>query len=227
MSDDTICEKFADNLAEMALGILTGRERMATLAHVESCALCTHELESLSWATDAMLHMAPQVEPPLGFEVRLFSRIGVDELGARRRASRPRWILAGAAAVVALATGLGIGLSVGSSSPNAKVEAQAHSTTSKPMLTADLTENGSPVGVVSLYGGSTPALTMDLAESSVHGIVTCEIVTDNGATHKLGSFKVTHGYGAWVAPLGVPPDAVRTAQLISPDGTTIASATLG
>ena len=29
MGDGTVCEKFADNLAELALGILTGRERMA------------------------------------------------------------------------------------------------------------------------------------------------------------------------------------------------------
>jgi hypothetical protein len=226
MSDHTVCEKFADNLAELALGILTGRERMATLAHVESCAHCADELEALSWATDAMLHMAPEVEPPLGFEVSLFSRMGVDELAARRQASRPRWILAGAAAVVVLAVGLGVGLSVGSSSTKAKIEAHAHSTNSKPMLTASLTEDGSTVGVVSLYGGSTPVLTMELAESSLHGIVTCEIVTDNGVTHKLGTFKVTNGYGAWVAPLGVSPDVVRTARLVSPDGTTIATATL-
>ena len=49
------CEKFADNLAELALGILTGRERMATLAHVESCAHCADELDHLSRASDAVL----------------------------------------------------------------------------------------------------------------------------------------------------------------------------
>ena len=227
MSDDTMCEKFADNLAELALGILTGRERAATLAHVESCAHCTDELESLSRAADAILHMAPEVEPPMGFEVRLFSRMGVDEVGARRRVSPSRRILAGAAAVVALGVGLGIGLSVGSSPPHAKVAEQAHPTTSKPMLTASLTADGSTVGVVSLYGGSSPVLTMDLTESSLQGTVTCEIVTDNGATHRLGTFKVTNGYGAWVAPLGVSPDAVRVAQLVSPDGATVATAVLG
>jgi hypothetical protein len=129
--------------------------------------------------------------------------------------------------VVALVVGLGIGLSVGSSSPSAKVEAQAHPTRSKPMLTASLTEDGRTVGVVSLYGGSTPVLTMQLAESSVHGTITCEIVTDNGATHELGKFRLSNGYGAWAAPLGVSPDDVRVAQLVSPDGATIATAMLG
>jgi hypothetical protein len=225
MSDDTICEQFADNLAELALGILTGRERAATLAHVESCGQCADELDHLSRASDAVLSMAPEVEPPLGFEVRLLSRMRNDKVGSPRHVPH-RWLLACAAAVVALAAGLGIGLSTGSSPPSAKVATQAHPTSSKPVLTASLIEDGSRVGGVSLYGGSTPVLTMQLAESSVHGTVTCEIVTDNGATHKLGTFRVTSGYGAWAAPLGVSPSDVRVAQLVSPDGATIATATL-
>ena len=226
MGDDTICEKFADTLAELALGILTGRERAATLAHVESCAHCADELDHLSRASDAVLSMAPEVEPPLGFEDRLFSRMRNDKVGSPRHVPH-RWLLACAAAVVALAAGLSIGLSTGSSPPSAKVGTQTHPTTSKPVLTANLIEDDRTVGRVSLYGGSIPMLTMQLAESSVHGTVTCEIVTDNGATHNLGTFEVTNGYGAWAAPLGVAPSDVRVAQLVSPDGATTATAMLG
>ena len=53
--------------------------------------------------------MAPEVEPPLGFEVRLLSRMGNGEVGSRRHVPQ-RWLLACAAAVVALAAGLSIGL---------------------------------------------------------------------------------------------------------------------
>lgn len=226
MSVDTVCEQFADDLAELALGILTGRDRVATLAHVESCAHCTDELEHLSRAADAVLGVAPEVEPPVGFEVRLLSRMGVDEVGARRRVRPSRWILAGAAAVFTLVVGLGIGLSMGSSTPRGKVAGQLQPTTAKPMLTASLMENGGTVGRVSLYGGSTPVLTMDLAESAAQGTVTCEIVTDNGITHKLGTFWVTNGYGAWVAPLGVLASDVRMARLISSNGAVIATARL-
>ena len=69
-------------------------------------------------------------------------------------------------------------------------------------------------------------LTMDLAESSAQGTVTCEIVTDHGATHKIGTFRVANGYGAWVAPLGVSPSDVRMARLISSNGAVIATAIL-
>jgi hypothetical protein len=226
MSDDTACERFADDLAELALGILTGRERVAALTHVESCGHCADELEHLSRAADAVLRVAPEVEPPVGFEVRLFSGMGVDEVGARRRLRPSRWILAGVAAVVALVVGLGIGLSIGSSTPRAGVAGQLEPTTAKPMLTASLKENSHIVGRVSLYGGSTPVLTMDLAESAAKGSVTCEIVTDNGVTHKIGTFRVTNGYGAWVAPLGVSPSDVKIAQLVSPNGAVMATATL-
>jgi len=213
-------------MAELALGILTGRERVATLDHVESCARCANELEHLSRAGDGVLRVAPEVEPPVGFEVGLFGRMGVDEVGVRRRLRPSRWILAGAAAVVTLVVGLGIGMSIGSSTPRAGMAGQLEPTTAKPMLTASLKENGGTVGKVSLYGGSTPVLTMDLAELAATGSVTCEIVTDNGVTHKIGTFRVANGYGAWVAPLGVSPSDVKIAQLVSPNGAVIATATL-
>ena len=50
----TPCDEYSDNLAELALGILTGRERAATLAHVDSCPRCADELEQLSHAADAV-----------------------------------------------------------------------------------------------------------------------------------------------------------------------------
>jgi hypothetical protein len=226
MNDDTMCEGFADNLAELALGILTGRERMVTLAHVECCSPCADELERLSRASDAVLRMAPEVEPSLGFEVRLVSRMGSGAVGPRRH-SPQRWLIACAAAVIALAVGLGIGLSTDSSPPHARVAQPNHPTTSKPELTANLVNDTGSIGVISLYGGSTPVLTMELSKSSVHGTVTCEIVTGNGAIHKIGTFKVTDGYGAWAAPIGFSPSDVRLARLVSPDGAMIATATLG
>ena len=220
MSDDARCEPFDDNLAELALGTLTGRERITTLGHVEGCAHCASELEHLSRASDAILQMAPEVEPPPGFEARLRRRMAQDEVRTPRRAVH-RWLLAGVAAVVALGLGLSIGLSVSSTPSKANVA------TPKLLQTASLVEDGSAIGGVSLYGGSSPVLTMELNRSSVQGTVTCEIVTDSGTTHKLGTFTVANGYGVWAAPLGVPPRDVRAARLVSARGATIATAVLG
>ena len=71
-----------DELAELALGVLTGRDRARDLAHVDSCPHCADELEQLARTADAVVRVAPEVEPPLGFEVRLFEQMGVDQVAA-------------------------------------------------------------------------------------------------------------------------------------------------
>jgi len=68
------CDDYQQDLAELALGVLTGRQRAATLAHVDSCDHCAEELEQLSRTADAVVYVAPEEEPPVGFEVRLRGR---------------------------------------------------------------------------------------------------------------------------------------------------------
>jgi hypothetical protein len=219
-------DAYAGNLAELSLGILTGRERAATLAHVESCPRCADELEQLSRAADAVVRVAPEMEPPVGFEVSLFSRMGVSEVQPRRRTfGIPRWALAAAAAVVALVVGLSIGWTTGS--PTKSPTSVALPTPAgKPVAAANLVENGVDVGHVFTYGGKTPWMFMTLADSAAHGRVICEVVTTDGVVHKVGSFTAKGGYGAWGAPLPVSPQGVRSAEVVSSNGAVIATATL-
>src|ERR1700722_7849361 len=117
MSDDMNkgCEGYSEDLAELALGVLTGRDRARALSHVESCPRCAEELEQLARVADTVVQAAPESEPAVGFEVRLFGRMGVAAL-RRRRFRRSHWIpVSMAAAVVALALGLGLGLGLSSS----------------------------------------------------------------------------------------------------------------
>jgi hypothetical protein len=239
----TACDEHADNLAELALGILTGRDRAATLAHVDACARCAEELEQLSHAADAVVSVAPEIEPPVGFEVRLFNRMGLndtapaaapapapaEESPARRHAALrwgervPRWALAGAAAVIALALGLGIGWSAGSGHGGSTPSTGPGGA---EIAAGNLTANGSTVGSVNTYGGSKPWMIVTLADSWTDGKVTCEVVTDDGVTHEVGSFTATDGYGAWGAPLRVSPQDVHKAEVVSATGKVIATATL-
>jgi hypothetical protein len=228
------CDVYAENLAELALGILTGRARAATLAHVDSCAHCAEELEQLSRAADAVVSVAPELEPTVGFEVRLFNRMGLADDSApvpidrghgrrgplRWAAGAPRWALASAAAVVALVVGLSIGWSIGSS-PGTPHSAQAGAVT-----TAVLKEHGIAVGSVATYGGATPWMIVTMDDSSAHGALTCEVVTDSGVTHRIGTFTASYGYAAWDAPLKVAPQDVRRAEVVSSNGTVIATASL-
>ena len=80
------CIRYADGLAELALGISMGRERALILAHVEGCSNCDAEMEQLSLAADSLLETATAIEPPLGFEVRLMERFGARLAAQRTRA---------------------------------------------------------------------------------------------------------------------------------------------
>jgi hypothetical protein len=226
MSDDMRgigCASVQDELPELALGVLTGRERARALAHVESCARCAEELEQLSRAADAVVQVAPDVEPPMGFEVRLFERMGVADVRRRRRARPSRWTVgafAAAAAIAALAVGLSLGLS--SSPAPTQSASPAHG-----VATANLVENGAVVGRVATHGGAHPWMLMMLFDSSVHGPVNCVIVTSDGVSHHVGTFTASEGYGAWNVPLSVKTQDIRSAEVVSPSGTVIATAALG
>jgi hypothetical protein len=121
--------------------------------------------------------------------------------------------------VVALVVGLSIGWSIGSPSGTPQ---EAGS----PVTTAVLKEGGSVVGSVATYGGETPWMIVTMEGSSAHGALTCEVVTDNGVTHRIGTFSATYGYAAWDAPLKVAPQDVRKAEVVSSNGTVIATASL-
>ena len=227
MSDDVKqhgCEEYGDELAELALGVLTGRERARVLLHVESCPRCAEELEILARAADSVVQAAPEMEPPLGFEVRLFERMGLTDVTPRRRRFRPsRWVPA-VVGVAAAALVLGLALGLTSSSPTPTVTAQPHGT--HQAVTAALVEDGETVGHVMAMGGAKPWISMMLADSSADGRVNCVVVTDDGVTYRVGSFKANKGYGAWISPLPVSPDQLRAAEVVSPSGTVIATATL-
>jgi anti-sigma factor RsiW len=232
------CDDYQEGLAELALGVLTGRDRAATLAHVDSCDHCAEELEQLSRTADAVVYVAPEEEPPVGFEVRLFSRMGLAENASeppasRRRgasrwgASRGRWALTAAAAVVALVAGLTIGWATGSPGNHPAQGVAGRHPSAAVVATADLVERGRSVGRVVTYGGPRPWMVVTLADSSIDGRVSCSVVTADGVVHKVGAFTASDGYGAWDAPLPVAPREVRSAQVVSANGTVIATATLG
>jgi hypothetical protein len=144
-----------------------------------------------------------------------------DERRHRRRIRPSTWVPAGvAAAAAAVALGLGLGLS---SSPAPSISAHAGT----PQVSANLVEDGKTVGHVMTFAGAKPWMWMTLSDSAARGTVTCVIVTDDGVSHRVGSFATSQGYGTWATPLHVNPAQVRTAEVVSPSGTVIATASLG
>ena len=97
MTADRQCAEVRDLLPELALGVAGGDERAGALAHLTRCPDCRRELEELSEVADELLLLAPEKEPPIGFESRVLDKV------TARRASRWRGVALAAAAAVILA----------------------------------------------------------------------------------------------------------------------------
>jgi anti-sigma factor RsiW len=108
IGDPRQCEPIEEELAELALGILSGRRRSEVLRHAGSCERCSAELDQLSIVADTMLRLAPEGEPPLGFELRLAERLQVSAVERQPRRIRRASVLS-AVAVLAVVLGFGLG----------------------------------------------------------------------------------------------------------------------
>jgi hypothetical protein len=84
------CARFAEVTAELALGVLTGRERAEALAHLDRCLACGENVRRLMTTGEELLRLLPAADPPAGFETRVLERLGLTVPGAGRRAGRPR-----------------------------------------------------------------------------------------------------------------------------------------
>jgi anti-sigma factor RsiW len=98
-------EQFADDLALHALGVLSGDERVALEKHLEECASCRRELESLrgDMALLAMSTMGPR--PPARSRQRLLDAAKREPRRLEEKAAHPwwlplPWITAGALALI-------------------------------------------------------------------------------------------------------------------------------
>ena len=224
MSDDIEasgqCEVVQGELAELALGTLSGRNRSEALGHVASCLRCEAELERLSIVADALLHLAPEMEPPLGFELRLAERLRAAPPAQEPRRLRRTSLLAAGAAGMAL-LGFGVGSLV-----TARGAGNQRQLATAGFTSANLTAHGRVVGNVTISTGSPPWMFMTMSGGTLSGTVTCDVTLAGGKVETIGVFKVSAGYGTWAAPLPPTTSAVRSAQLLTANGTILASARL-
>ena len=75
--NDMTCAELADVAAELALGVLTGRDRADAIAHLDKCDGCREDVRQLMATGEQLLELLPTAEPPAGFETRVLERIGL------------------------------------------------------------------------------------------------------------------------------------------------------
>jgi len=235
------CHGFQDMAAELALGVLTGRERAQAMAHLEHCEACRENVRQLTLTGEGLLELLPAMEPPAGFETRVMDRIGLTAPapaparrfawlphagrrgasqggpGQRGQLSRTRRMFAVAAVALAvLAGGLGgWALGNGASSP-----------AGTPLRSAALeSATHQAVGKIYLYQGRPHWLYMSVNMPSGQETVICQVRDRDGHVTIVGTFHLTNGYGYWGSPVPGNPGSLTGARLVTASGTVLATAT--
>ncbi len=207
MSD---CAEIRELLAEYAAGVLDGRDLSAVEEHLKSCARCRADADELIDVVDAVLGLAPDAEPALGFEARVMDRID----GVRSRQRVRRSLLAAAAALVVLVGAVGIGRITAPSSPKNLDEyalrTAAHQT----------------VGWAWVHPGKPGWIYVDMSYERAYPRVSVEVVTDAGTTVSAGELALDDGHGTLGLRSPVPVAMVRTIQMRLPSGRLLCHATL-
>lgn len=217
-------ERFIEELPDLAAGVLGGRERVALLSHVNTCLICTNELDQLMAAADSLVHLAPEIEPPVGFESRVMERIQDRALIRQRQGRRPSRSLAIAAVAAMAAVALGVGWATHGTgkSPvgNAIIGPGAYGN----LAEAPLVSGARSLGMVTVYADEDGWLLMTVESSTWSGPVQCRVIANNGEARTVGSFHLVSGRGAWLAPLPAGVDQIRTAELVGTGGRVLATA---
>jgi hypothetical protein len=114
------CEHTRQLAAELALGIADGADRARALQHLAECAECRRAVEVLSTVTDELLTLAPERQPPVGFESRVLARLQPPLPVEPRRLGRRRGVLA-AATSAAVAAAAAAAIVVGATSDDRRL----------------------------------------------------------------------------------------------------------
>ncbi|MET7921723.1 zf-HC2 domain-containing protein [Streptomyces avermitilis] len=246
MASDVTCEVLREVGAEMALGVLPGRERAVAVAHLDRCAACREYIEHMTLVGDGLIGLVPGSEPPLGFETRVARRLPQDvaahegdprarasdlaHKAVRSRARRVRLRVASAAAAFALAFGF-TGWAVGTAIESVTASSSPAVKTQTPLMEGQLTSGlGQSVGDVYAHPGDPGKpgwiyMTVDLAAvgTPYSGKVVCLLERTDGTTIRVGTFTLSNGRGDWGAAAPVDPAALSGARLTTSDGTVLAT----
>lgn len=235
------CARFDDEVDELALGLVDEPARSALLAHAGECDRCGAHLQASAMLADRLLVLAPEIEPPAGFEGRVLARLtgageptsprwrqlrrdrsAADRSGSGPR--RPRIVAAVVAAALLVAAALGAGVGIGRHRSSGGRAAASVVARQGAITTAD----GRTIGRVQLLSSPRPLvlLTVD-APRPAPGVRSCELELADGRRVDVGSWDYAGiATGVWAAGIDKDLLAAVTMRVRDQDGTVLATASL-
>jgi len=224
MAQTERCEQIRELAAELALGIADGEERALVLEHAASCAPCRRELERLAGVADELLALAPEKEPPLGFELRVLR--AVEPPAPARKGPWPRLALAAAVLVTAALTAGGMLIGFRDERQLAdQYRAALEHAHGYYFGAAELRDaRGARAGAVFAYGGDPSWITIAVDPAFQGTVTEAELVAGDGGRIPLEPFRLENG--VWGGALPVSPRELVAVHLVDRDGRSILIADL-
>jgi Putative zinc-finger len=219
MSGDQRCEETRELLPELALGIADGAERARILEHVTDCVDCRRALERQSAVADELLVLAPEQEPPPGFEVSVLRSIQPPAAPRRSfvRLLAPVAAVAAAVAITAEAMLVGFRDERRLADQYRATLAQANGTYFGAVPFAD--PAGRRGGVLFAYRGAPSWIVVTVAAPYRASIERAELVARSGRRIPLPSYRLTSG--AWGGAIPIDLGEVAAVHLVGHDGRSV------
>jgi len=218
MSESRLCAEVRELIPELAMGVAPGDERALALAHIAACADCRQLLEGTAETVDELLLLAPEHEPPTGFDSSVMAALDLERADTSRRWKSWKLVLAAAVAVLAAATAAGITHRAGTDDRDLAAQyretlrvADGSYLRAAPLVGRGDTEAGH---VFAYQGKGNPSWVFVNVSNAPSGDHRVRYVTEDGRSHPLGWCMVRDGRGSWGTALDVPVYAVDRVELV-------------
>ena len=206
------CAQLEDVAAELALGTVSGAERAAALDHLAGCAACRNLVDQLARAADSLLLLAPEAQPPPGFESKVLSRIGVARgTAARARPGRRRRVLVGVAAAALVAGLSGAGATMLADDDRRPPEIRT-------ALASD--DQGRWTCRAVVYGDNPTWLVVSLDRTDgLNAAFSVEAFGSGSAGPvPVGTFTIDRGHGSLAKAIQLPADELQSVRVLDAGG---------
>ncbi|HEY7875099.1 MAG TPA: zf-HC2 domain-containing protein [Actinomycetota bacterium] len=216
MSVEWECAQVRDLIPELAVGVASGEERARALQHLAHCSECRRELEQLAELADELLLLAPDREPPPGFESRV-----LDQLTGKRRRRWRTVALAAAAAVIVGAVGAGAVYRWTSHDRVLAAEYREVLSDFDGLYFQTATLEGSPSGAdgqVFAYQGSPPWVFLVVPGQAEEEYYEVMLETRMGEQLHIGGVEVSDEGGSWGKAIPVDLKDIARLRLENDDG---------
>lgn len=213
MPESERCREVRELIPELAMGVASGEARARSLAHLAGCASCRRELEDVSGTVDALLLLAPEREPPTGFDARVLAAL--DQHAPRHKIRASLLVAAAVILVAALAAGLTWWRGADDRNVADQYRGVLSVADGSYFGAVDLEIDGASTGTVFAYQGR-PSWVFVSVDDAPPGTYHVRLVGTDGRATWLGTCTVREDTGSWGVTVDLPIRSVDRVEMFGP-----------